>query len=347
MDELCVVVKKAKRIPPELLPLVIFDENLWLCWFLAGFVIAGLWSALRFLNNAVKRPSTTVADKIRFYIDDYNLSPFLAHQSAVRQYCQLFVDTWLMFLSIPIRRFTRIQNERIFISTICLSSIIFLSMYQSGLATVFVKPLYFKDITSLTQLDQSGQSILVKYAGYLSDVFPNDSSTTYMNLRRKMLLTETDQSSMDIVKDGDRTSTITRKSTVFLDNSIYFMRKQLHLVDKECPRNYFLAYMVAVHSTYLERINEILFDIQRYGFIQQWIDEINYQNTLINMRNFVDESAATPKILTLEDLKFPFELLIVGSALGVVCIGIELLVECIQARRRKSSRYAAAGSAGD
>lgn len=30
-DELCIIVEKAGRIPPFLLPLIIFDRTLWLC----------------------------------------------------------------------------------------------------------------------------------------------------------------------------------------------------------------------------------------------------------------------------------------------------------------------------
>lgn len=340
MDELCVVVKKAPRIPSELLPLVIFDENLWLNLFFAGVLIGVVWSLLRCMNNNMKRP-LDLSDKVQFYIDNYNFSRFLAHQSQLRQYAQVFVDTWLLFLSIPVRRFTRVQNERLFVASICLISMIFVSMYQSGLSTVFVRPLYFKDISSLTQLDASGNKIHVKYAGYLTDVFPNDSTDTFRSLRNKMLLVDTNMSAMDLVGNFKKVATITRKSTILLDNSVYFMRKQLYLMDKECPKNYFLAYMVPVHSVYLDRINEILFDIQRYGFIIRWINDINFRATLMNMRNFHDGQAAS-KVLSLDDLKFPFFVWIGGNSFSFVVIAIEFTINRIN-RKRKQLRYVAAG----
>jgi hypothetical protein len=336
MDELCVVVKKAPRIPSVLLPLVIFDENLWLSLFLAGILIGIVWSLLRFINNKMKRPSN-LTDKVEFYIDNYNFSRFLAHQSQLRQYVQIFVDTWLLFLSVPMRRFTRVQNERIFIASVCLMSMIFVSMYQSLITTVFVRPLYFKDINSLEQLDKSGAEIDVKYAGYLTDVFSSDSTDLFKSLNKKMKLVETNESAMDLVRDLKKVATITRKSTILLDNSVYFMKKQLHLIEKECPKNYFVAYMVPVHSVFYDRINEILFDIQRFGFIKKWINDINFEATMTNMKDFHDETPFS-KVLSIEDFEFPILLLIAGNILGALMFAIEIMTFFLY-RRKKISRY--------
>lgn len=327
------VVKKAARIPSELLPLVIFHEYLWLNLFFAGILIGIVWSLIRLVNNILKRP-LHVADKIEFNVKNYNFSVFLARQSELRQYGQVFIDTWLLFLSIPVRRFTRAQNERLFISTVSLVSMIFVSIYQSGLATVFVRPLYFKDINSLAQLDASGQMILVKYAGFLTDVFPNDSTNIIRSLHGKMRLVETKMPALEMVRDKKNVATITRKSTIFLDNSEYFMKKELHLIEKECPKNYFVAYMVGTSSVFLPRINEILHDIHRFGFIMKWIEEINYKNTLINIQMMKHQKAPS-KTLSLENLKFPFIVLICGNSLSVVLWIVEMMIDYIGRRKRR------------
>lgn len=334
MDELCVVVRKARKIPSELLPLVIFDEILWMCLLAAGLFISIVWSLIRSVNNKMRRPLTKNDEE--FYITHYNFTRWLSKQSQTRQYIQVFIDTWLLFLSVPIRRFTRVQNERIFISSVCLISMIFVSMYQSKLSTVFVKPLYFKDITSLKQLDESGQQILVKYAGYLDDVFPNDSTPTLQSLRSKMKLTNTSKGAMDIILEEDKVASITRKSTVKLDNSIYFIRHQLFLIERECPKNYFLAFMIPFHSPFLERVNEVLLNIQRYGFIQKWIDEINYETQLQNIAKMEVEIAK--KILSLNDLKFPFIVLISGVFLSTIFLLLEIFVNSSKVRKKKRKR---------
>ena len=321
MDELCVIVKKAGRIPSIILPLVIFDENLWLSLFSTGIFICIIWSILRTLNNILKRPLTPFS-RTEFYIESYNFTHFLATQSEVRQYFQIFIDSWLYFLSIPVRRFTRVQNERLLIGAVCLTSLIFVNLYQSGMSTVYVEPIYYKDINSLKQLDSSGIEINVKYPGYMTDVFPNDSTGTIRNLHNKMHLKENEKFAMDMVNNSKNIASITRKSTAKLDNSIYFIRKDLHLV-AECPRNYFLAYMVPVHSPYLERINEILFDIHRFGFIIKWINDLNFQETLRLMKSFHREKS---KVLSLDDLRFAFILCIFGNSLGVLILLIEYLI---------------------
>lgn len=214
---------------------------------------------------------------------------------------------------------------------------IFVSMYQSLITTVFVRPLYFKDINSLEQLDKSGAEILVKYAGYLNDVFPNDSTDVYKSLGRKMRLVETNDSAMDLVRDFKEVATITRKSTVLLDNSIYFIKKQLYLIEKECPRNYFLAYMVPVHSVFYNRLNEILIDIQRFGFIRKWISDTNFEATLANLKSFEDETKSS-KVLSLEDFKFPILVLIGGNSLGCAVFFVEFIISH-RRQKKKISKY--------
>lgn len=336
MDELCVVVKKAARIPSELLPLVIFDESLWLCLFSTVIFISIIWSILRSVNNIMKCPSDLV-NKIEFYVDNYSYSRFLANQSRFRQCGQIFIDSWLYFLSIPVRKFTRAQNERMLIGAVSLTSLIFVNLYQSGLSTVFVEPLYFKDINSLAQLDASGVTIKVKYAGYMTDVFPNDSTGTIKNLNNKMQLIKSDMYAMDIVNTSEKVATITRKSTISLDNSVYFFRKDLHMIDKECPRNYFLAYMVPVHSPYLERINEILFDVQRFGFIMKWISDLNFRATLIFTKNL--KISTKSKVLSLDDLRFPFALCICGNSFAIVILIVEFLIKFAKTQKMSKMRF--------
>lgn len=332
MDKLCAVVKKASRVPPELLPLVIFEDSLWFIIVCAGMFISVVWSLLRAINNRIRQPSSTL-ERVKFHVDTYNLSPYLAHQSTRCQHAQIFIDTWMLFLSIPMRRLTRAQYERFFVSSIILVSIILVNIYQSGLATVFTRPIYFKDIESLSQLDKSGNEIIVKYAGFLTDVFPNDTSEVYRNLRSKMRLVETNVTAMDLVKNEKSIATVTRKSTTVLDSFKYFAEKELHLVDKECPKEYYLAYMVPIKSVYLNRINEILMDIQRFGFIWKWIEDFHYEWKMLNLKSLVGKVVKL-KVLTLNDLKFPFFILMGGNVFSILSFIVEVFLIRVFAKWR-------------
>ncbi|XP_070495744.1 uncharacterized protein [Chironomus tepperi] len=335
-DRLCVVVQKAGRIPSEMLPMMIFVDNLWIALFIAYILIAIIWTLLRSINNQIRRPSND-ANKVDFHINSYNMSPFLARQSWIRQCMQIFVDTIMLFLSIPMRRLTRVQYERLYVSAICLVSIIFVSIYQSNLATVFVRPMYFRDIDTLEKLDNSINNILVKYAGFMTDVFPNDTSQLFRNLRNKMKLVETQMDAMDLVRFGDKVATVTRESTVWLDNFQFFHQKILYLIDKECPKDYFLAYMVPSKSPFKKRINKILMDIHRYGFIEKWINDFYFATELRYLKTMGDEDEGL-KILTLNDLKFPFYALIGGNCVSMIVIFIEILIDC--RRKRKDKKHA-------
>lgn len=301
---------------------------------MAGTLIGIVWMLLRYINNRIRRPSRDT-DIVAFDMINYNFSPYLASQSNLRQCIQIFIDTWMLFLSIPMRRLTRAQYERIFLASVCLVSIIFVSIYQSGLATVFVRPIYFKDIDSLEQLDKNVKNILVKYAGYLTDVFPNDTSQVYRNLRKKMQLVDTDMMAMDLVKYRSKAATITRESTKLLDNFLYFTRKELHLIDKECPKNYYLAYMVPAKSAYLTRINEILVDISRFGFILKWINDFNYEVEVSHLKDLAMDYAGNTKVLSMSDLKFPFYILIAGSSLSCIAFVCEFVFTFMRRRIKR------------
>lgn len=245
----------------------------------------------------------------------------------------------MLYLSIPMRRLTRAQYERLFVASICLVSIIFVSIYQSSLATVFVRPLYFKDIDTLKKLDASINNIYVKYSGYLTDVFPNDTSQLYRNLRNKMKLIETDKSAMDIVVKNEKIATITRESTIWLDNFLFFYQKVLFIIDNECPKEYFLAYMVPSKSPFLRRINQILLDFHRYGFIHKWIDDFYHDTEIKHLETMViTENVKKAKILSLNDLKFPFYALFGGSVLSISALLIEIIVTMVRRRTERSKK---------
>jgi hypothetical protein len=326
-DQLCVVVKKAERIPPELLPLVIFDNFLWIALLAVTFLIYVFWVILRWCTNL--RGPKTIQEKWKFYINEFNLPTHLSRRTVKHQYFQMFLDTWILMLTASLRRIPFNMKERMLIGNICLMSMIFTSMYQSGLATVFFTPSYYKEITNLRQLDESGRLILVKYPGYLSDTFSENSS-----LSKKMRLIDLKVDHMNLVARDKGKATITRKSTTSLDNTKFFLHNILYLVDV-CPRTYNLAYVVPYHSIYLEQINNILLRIQNGGLIKKWISDLVYANKLKILINDDALYSENFKVLTIVDLQFPFILLHLGIAIGFLVLLVEISRYKTQMRKMK------------
>lgn len=321
-DELCVVVRKAARVPPQMLPLVIFDLELWIVLGIVTAIIYFVWVVLRYANNLIS--SKIKNQRKEFFKIQYNMPSHLIRKSVNRQYFQLFVDTWILIFSAPLQRFPKINNERVFLASVCLMSMVVTSMYQSGLATVFFKPMYYKDVTSLAALDKSDRKIFVKYVGYMDDTFPENTSKTYDNLRKKMILIK--DLNYDVMTDIAHVhdvATVTRKSTRELGNSEFFLYKKLYMIE-ECPKKYNLAYVLPYHSIFLERINCFLLFIKNAGLVNKWIGNAIYAEKLKTIYGYRHQ--ANFKVLTIWDLQMPFFLLAFGILMSTLLLTIENFV---------------------
>ncbi|XP_055591607.1 uncharacterized protein LOC129743573 [Uranotaenia lowii] len=313
-DEMCCLVKKASRIPEYLLPVTIFPTNLWSLLFAMGLVSAVAWVVVR----AVIRWML----KLRIGYDDrsysavlFNLSGKTRAASMGRKIVQIVIDTYILLISGPYYRFTRSGHERLILVGIMMVSLIFVSMFTSGLASVFVNPLFYKDIDSLEQLDKSGYDTLVKYRGFLDDVFPANYSPLMESLRKKMIYAPSNESALGRVVRMGNIATVTRKSTLTLDNAFYLTTKQLHMVS-ECPRLYNLAYVVQRHWVLLDLVNDVLLRMLNGGLINHWIAQMDYNTTLRDRERTNLAQEANFKVLTLVDVQFPMYILAIGLVVG-------------------------------
>ncbi|XP_055522489.1 uncharacterized protein LOC129716680 [Wyeomyia smithii] len=319
-DELCCLVKKASRVPEYLLPITIFPTDLWGLLFLMGMICTVVWIVLR---TGIRMRARTRQE--RYHLATlFNLSDTTRDAPLYRKLCQIGVDTYILLVSAPYRRFTKSGTERLFLFGILLVSLIFVSMFQSGLSSIFVNPVYYKDISSLQQLDAADIRIPVKYAGFMDDVFPANYSAIMESLRSKLIFRPTNQSLLSIVSKTDRLATVTRRATLNLDNAIYISTKQLFMIP-ECPRLYNLAYVAGRHSVLLEQINAVLLSMLNGGLINHWIGEMNYNVTLHHWERIRDSQNSDFKVLTVVDMQFPFYLLVIGIIVSAVMFVAELI----------------------
>ncbi|XP_058063501.1 uncharacterized protein LOC131213476 [Anopheles bellator] len=325
-DAVCCLVRKASRIPEYLLPLFIFPADIWAMLCLLGIVCSLTWIALR----ATVRRSLPAQYERRFWSRRYrfavlfNLPRTLRDASGRRQALQLVIDTFILLLSAPYRRFTRAGTERFFLTGLLLVSLIFVSLYQSGLAAVFVHPLYRRDIGSLAQLDDSGMAIPVKYRGFIDDVFPVNYSRLMDSLRGRMVHLQVQESMLTRVARLGNIATVTRKTSLALDNAVYMTTRQLHMIP-ECPRMYNLAYVMHRHSVFGECFNRVLLRMVGGGLINHWIDQMRYEWTLHNRRVVQNMMVSDFKVLTVLDMQFAFYVLAIGLSFAVGVIAGEVL----------------------
>lgn len=240
----------------------------------------------------------------------------------ILQYVQIFIDFYILFLSAPLRRFPRAHSERFFIATVCLLSLNVVSMFQSSLATVFIKPIYYKNIESLEQFEETNQKILIKYPAMLTDLFPEDSSNLFRELHSRMtLVTRTDLSALDVIDMG--MSSVTRKATSKLGKE----DSLVHLVP-ECPKIYNLAYLLSKDSAFLDTVNSLILDIVQFGFINKWIEEAYFKVKLENLK-LEPPVNLRARVLTVNDMQLAFIILTFGVGTSLAILIIEILIKKI------------------
>lgn len=244
----------------------------------------------------------------------------MQRQPPILQYLQVIVDFYMLLLSSPMRRFPRLQSERIFIGSVCLLSLNIVSLFQSSLATVLIKPMYYKNIDTLQQFADTRQKILIQFPAMLTDIFPEDSSDTYRVLHGRMFLdsTETELTALNVVEMG--LATVTRKTTLKL------MKEEtlVHMIP-ECPKSYNLAFVLTANSVFLDRINSIILDINRYGFMSKWIQDSIYKVELESSKIHPPTSNRA-RILTIDDMQLPFLVLMFGIFVSFLTFLTEKLI---------------------
>ena len=308
-DKLCCMVRNAGRVPPLLLPFLTFEIELWYSLVCVALLVICFWSLLRWGNNRIM--------SYRDYPQIYNLPSHIARSDEWRQYTQIFVDSWILMFSSPFRRFSKKPNERILIITVCIVSLIIVSVFSSSLANVYIKPLYFKNIDKLEDLDDKELLIYTKYKGFLVDAFHANYSELHHRLSAKSLITNSSVGKLLLTKEA---AAFTRESQFEM---YWRQEKKFHLI-KECPKNYGISYVLPKDSVFLDIINEKLGFLRASGIVKNLIASIRFKLTLNHNIQNREQFPPNLKTLTINDLQMSFYILIAGSLVGFIVLLGEL-----------------------
>ncbi|XP_014085843.2 glutamate receptor 1 [Bactrocera oleae] len=329
-DELCCYVRKARRIPQSILPLFAVNVDIWVSFIFVGMLTPFIWMLLRRVNLSVM---TKGSDPLKFQNLQTQESRLLTQKHKL-QYIRIFIDTWVMWVRVNIINYPPFISERIFIASLCLVSVIFGAVFESSLATVYIRPLHYKDINTMKELDEANIRIYIKHGAMRDDLFYGHSSQIYQNLHKKLLLiAELEQRLIHMMSRGGKFASVTRASSLELDDIHYFITKKIHKIP-DCPKNYNIAFLLPSHSPLEKSINILLLKFVQSGFIDHWIADMKYQ-ARIKTRNFLrhlDESGDKWKVLTLNDLQLSFYTIIIGSLLATIVLILELIIRCKQVR---------------
>lgn len=318
MDKLCCYVIKSKRIPQSILPLHAVDENVWLVYLSVGFFSSFVWMLLRRLNISILKytkkgvtfKKSTFSKSLRF------------------EYMNIFTNTWVLWVRMTILRFPPYNAERIFAISLCLVSVIIGALLESSLATVYIRPRYYKDINSLEELEQANLKIFIKHAAMRDDLFRGQDSRLYNSLdERVMLVGEPEERLIKIMSKRGGFVAVTREFSLLIQDIYYFITKKIHIIP-ECPKIYHIAYLYTKNSPYEEPFNVALLQFLAAGLVEQWIDESRHE-ALCQIHNFEDyiaESTYQWKAFKINDLQLSFYALILGNICSTLLFIAEYVV---------------------
>lgn len=315
-DQLCIITKKAGRVPSALLPMLIFERKLWASIFVTYLITSFFWCIIRLLNLKFRDCKAV------------NLPSHLARASKAINVFQIFIDTSILILNSPFRRFPKVQSERILISSIFLFSLIVIAAYQSSLATVYTQPMYYKNIQSLEELDESGMKIVSKYKGFLDDAFPPNASALTDRLLKKVLWME--NVLLIIRLQTHREAGFTRKSLF----DITYKSKNFHLIP-ECPRKYRLAYTVPKGFAFLEALNVNILRTVAGGIVSKLIENVKFKAHMSYYIQNRDIFTPSIRVFTIYDLQMGFYVLAAGLASAFVIFTFEAIIKRFSRRSSK------------
>ncbi|XP_065354467.1 uncharacterized protein Ir10a [Calliphora vicina] len=307
-DKLCIYTPKAKRIPESILPIFAVRYDLWFGFIFMAFICSVLWAILRALNlqlNAVQIRGSRLKKSFRW------------------QYVRILIDTWVVWVRVNITHYPPFHSERVFIASLCLISVIFGAIFESSLATVYIHPIYYKDIHTLQELDDSGLQVVYKYSSMADDLFFSETSPLFASLNKKLRFLRDLYADImeDVAFNGDKAG-VSRYTTLMMQSLHYIVSKQLWIVP-ECPKYYTISYVWPKDAPWDETINRLLLRIQNAGLINKFISEMQTDVDIQIMKDNMYDTHQGYKVLTIEDLQLAFYVVLTGSSMALISLLVE------------------------
>lgn len=318
-DQLCIYVPKASRIPQSILPIFAVGYDIWLGFILTAFGCALIWLLLRLINLRLRIVS-------------------IRRHRLWQQAMGIVVDTWVVWVRVNLSHLPDSYAERMFIGSLCLVSVIFGAIFESSLATVYIHPLYYKDIMTMQDLDESGLKVVYKYSSMADDLFFSETSPLFASLNKKLSWNRDLNADVthEVATVGGKAG-VSRYSSLSIESANYQLNKRIWVVP-ECPKYYTISYVMPRDAPWEEAINAQLLRLLNAGFIPKWIQDQKYSETVL-VRSAVgqmDGEGSAVRVLTIGDLQLAFYVVVVGTLLG----WLGFVAEHVWARRglRRASR---------
>ena len=311
-DQLCVVVPRAPKVPRWLRTFYYFHPAIWICIILNQITVSFVWYIIRNFINQIRESSSTASKK---------------------SYRSLLVDTFIIFVGAPLNNLKISHIERIIVASLLMFGLTIMGIFTGTLYHNFTNEMYYKEMNTLKEVDASGINVTTG-APNLQDVFGVDDDNDaeeVVNLRNKLQII-----SLDGIEHIHKTAHDRNVASLARLNTFSFLNNRyiddtgaslIHLVP-ECPRSYYLSYVLPKDSIYVKRLDELIRRLQESGLPTLW-DSVttrklihNEQMTNKDRLHKVKSSRAS---FNMTDMQTSFFLLFIGNSIAVCTFILELV----------------------
>lgn len=308
-DNLCVIMRKAEKIPDWQLLYFCMDKSTWISVIIIYFVMSFSWIFIQTLLTQFREEAV--------------LYPFV------------FTDTFRLMITSSLFRLPTITSERVFLATCLMAFVTLAGAFQGSLIGVYSTPMFYKDIETLEELSETPTKIKSSYMFFIDDVFSDMTYPVIARLKRMISFYDDPVSITFRVATQKNFATLVRQSEVEVDTSTttYYDANGINLIHmvRECARSYSLAYPFPVNSPYAPCMNNIMMRAAEAGLFVKWYKEMAFNASESASKMNTASLNDALKVFSLTDMQISFYQLIIGYIIGFLVFVIEV---CIYVRKR-------------
>lgn len=270
----------------------------------------------------------------------------------MRQFGLCALNTWSVVLGTSILSRPQWIPLRLFFLSLALYSLNVTTIYTSKLINVFTTPEYEHQIDSFDEILQSSLPIGIHfYAHTLNnslvrklscsyfniggrsenhDWFENDDPI-YIELGRRYNSTEPfwpSEKSLESVARGEK---------MLLMDRTYVLSKNAHNIFG-LPQNVFISSLQMICERgfpLLRRYSEVISRMVDAGIIEKLYEDFRYNATYLEqIRSYSKDAVEEVIVLRMKHMDGAFAILLVGSAIGVICFLMEIVVDLFKRQKR-------------
>lgn len=294
-DQLCIAVPKSELIPQWMSVFLCFNMGVWFGILGAFIFTLAIWCIIQYLINKES------------------------------DFVSLGMEVFVVFLGSSTQRKIKFVTERVFLITTITFGFIMASCFQGSLVKLLSTKGYKEEITTMDDFDLSGLYIYT-FSKNLQDTFSEDDKNPVIkNIFSKFKVPKNkDEEILKLVSHERNVAALGRKKDLEVKIAINYTVNGIPLVHivEECPRNYYLGFILYKNSPFLKSINHIILNFVEGGIFESWF----LRDFQLEIKIKLQKPWSTRTVFELEHLFVAFRLLFTGLFISFAIFVCEIIV---------------------